>query len=86
MFEFHIALALSLISLSLGYLLLGWTTRKLEGACRAWGVFFGYVVVILSILSLLCALWTGYRLWHAGYMDPEKMMAMDQAAMSNSKK
>lgn len=74
MFEFHTAFSAALISLLAGTVFLIWLKKQDAGNVLA--KLVGYVVVILSISSLLCASYYGIRYWEDGYFKAPMIIEM----------
>ena len=88
MFMFHSAFALGLIALTAGVFLYGWALQGRVGS--GMGKFFGMIVILLAIVSLLCTLFSGVKMWnmrggYAGAMCHGAMMKdnmQDQSMMN----
>lgn len=77
MFIFHIAETLGLLSLASGVGLYVWG-QQTEGKGSGIAKFFGVIVTVLSILSILCTSWYGIQFWTKGSMQ---MMSMSDKNM-----
>lgn len=83
MFLFHIAFALGLIALALGVYFLVWACSEKDGAGVA--KTFGYIIVILAIISLLCTFYYNMKLWKAGYYQVfPRVMTVGRTAATSS--
>lgn len=80
MFMFHIAQAVNLMALTGGVFLYVWGMQLTScGKCTA--KFFGLLVMVFSILSLLCSGYYGMKHWR----DYDNNMMMHQTMIDKSK-
>jgi hypothetical protein len=85
MFLFHAAISLGLIALASGTALLVWAMRN-QGAGTSVAKVFGYIVVILASLSILCSIYSAvhtWRVYHHMQASGVRMVQM-QPMMNNN--
>lgn len=68
MFIFHIAISTGLIALAIGTSLYIWSQRQ-EGPGTGLARIFGFLIILLSITSMLCTSYYGVKYWHEGYFS-----------------
>lgn len=80
MFMFHSALALGLIALAAGCALfiLG---HRTDSCGKGLAKFFGVIIIIISVLSTACSLYTGAMFWKTGGF--QELMKMHEMRMQN---
>jgi len=66
MFLIHAAFALGLISLTAGSALYIWALRN-KGTGSGIGRVVGFIVMIISALSLICSFYLGIKIWKEIY-------------------
>ena len=70
-----LAFAAELIALTMSVGLLIWAYRH-DGNCIGFAKFFGYVIVILSIIAILCTSYYFMIYWFQGYFTLPKAHPM----------
>jgi predicted membrane protein len=86
MFQFHIAFSLGLIALSLGTVLFI-LSKQVSGRRLTFVKTIAFIVIILSIISILCTASSGIRLMQYGFrpMEMHKMMQMQDKGMRDNR-
>jgi vacuolar-type H+-ATPase subunit I/STV1 len=79
MFLIHAAFALGLIALTMGSALYIWALRN-HGTGSTVGRIVGFIVIVVSTLSLLCSLSMGLKIWKEMHLLNVLQM---QSAMPN---
>ncbi len=78
MFMFHSAVMLALIAVALGIGLIVWALRN-EGPGTVLAKVFGWLIVVIAILAVLCSTYYSFIYWQSGYFQtPIHMMKMMQ--------
>src|SRR5438477_6692668 len=76
----HVAFGIDLIALGLGIMLVIYGMRN-PGDGSTLAKFFGWIITILAVISLVCTATTGYKKWQRQCMDKKMMMEQDQTMM-----
>lgn len=82
MYIFHIAFGVGLIAL-----IMGLNMCCTKGSCEGGkcGKFFGFIIVIVALISVVCTGWTGINHMMEGKMKgPMHMMQMDGDMMKKN--
>lgn len=83
MFLFHIAFALGLIALAFGVYFVVWAGNE-KGTGVGMAKTFGYIILILAIISLLCTIYYNFKLWKAGYYQVMPRMIISKPNQSTT--
>lgn len=78
MFTFHSAMMLALIAIALGVVLIVWSLRN-EGQGIALAKVFGWLILIIAILGMLCSTYYSVAYWYKGYFQTPAGMSMMQS-------
>lgn len=82
-FLFHVGQMLALVAIAAGIILIAWASRN-EGTGISLANFFGRLIVIVAILSLLCTSYYGIVYWSKGYLQtPVPMMQKSMDKIGN---
>jgi hypothetical protein len=82
MFMFHNAMMLALIAMALGVMLAIWSCRNDGRGVRMAG-FFGWLIILLSILAIICSAYYSIRFWQQGYFQgPSGQMMTNSKAIN----
>ncbi|HCC3243582.1 TPA: hypothetical protein ACW6D3_002686 [Legionella pneumophila] len=74
-FLFHTAQMLSLIAIALGIILVVWASRN-EGFGISLAKVFGWLIVLLAILGMICSGYYATVYWYKGYIQTPADMYM----------
>lgn len=88
MFLIHAAFALGLLSLTAGSALYIWAARN-PGAGSSLGRIVGFIVMVVSVLSLVCSFYLGVMVWKEIYylhMAQAQQVQAPSAAMKQDTK
>ena len=84
MFLIHSAFALGLLALTAGAALYIWALRN-QGAGTSLGRIVGFIVIVISTLSLICSFYLGTMIWKEIYYLNMAQLQHTQAQDSSMK-